>query len=80
MAFYKPDEELKLAFVTSKKIGNAVLRNKARRRLRALVLSYEKNIQNGKYIFVAKEKINENSYEKLKKDFIFAFKRLEILK
>lgn len=36
VAFYKPDEELKLAFVTSKKIGNAVLRNKARRRLRAL--------------------------------------------
>ncbi len=80
MAFFKPDEELKLAFVTSKKIGNAVQRNKARRRLRAFVLSYENNIKTGKYIFVAKEKINENDFDKLKKDFNFAFKRLEIFK
>lgn len=80
MAFFKPDEELKLAFVTSKKIGNAVQRNKARRRLRAFVLSYENNIKTGKYIFVVKEKINENDFDKLKKDFNFAFKRLEIFK
>jgi len=69
-----------LAFVTSKRVGNAVLRNKARRRLRALFLSYENKIKPGQYILVAKEKINENDYEKLKKDFNFAFKRLEILK
>lgn len=61
-------------------MGNAVLRNKARRRLRALFLSYEKQIQTGKYIFVAKETIHEKDFEGLKKDFNFAFKRLELFK
>ncbi|MFK2822470.1 ribonuclease P protein component [Arcobacter sp. YIC-80] len=80
VAFFSSDTNLKAAFVTSKKVGNAVLRNKARRRLRALFASYENQIQTGKYIFVAKNNINENDFNKLKKDFDFAFKRLNLFK
>jgi len=43
-------------------------------------LEYEKRIKPGKYIFVAKDKINERDYEGLKNDFNFAFKRLELFK
>jgi ribonuclease P protein component len=67
-------------FLTSKKIGNAVKRNKARRRMRALFNSYENKIIPGNYIFVAKNEINDNDFKKLKKDFDFALKRLELLK
>ncbi|RXJ54649.1 ribonuclease P protein component [Candidatus Marinarcus aquaticus] len=80
VAFYKPAQETYAAFVTSKRVGNAVHRNRARRRLRALFLSYENKTLTGKYIFVAKDKIHENDFAKLKKDFQFAFKRLELLK
>lgn len=62
-----PKNDLKLAFVASKKIGNAVLRAKAKRRLRAC-------------IFVAKNLIHDKNFQDLKRDFNFAFKRLEVLK
>jgi ribonuclease P protein component len=66
--------------VTSKKVGKAVVRNRARRRLRALFMQNEHKIKSGKYIFVAKASLNERNFEQLKKDFNFAFKRLELYK
>jgi len=48
--------------------------------MRALFATYETKIKSGKYIFVVKNNINENDFAKLKKDFDFAFKRLELLK
>ena len=54
-----PKNDLKLAFVASKKIGNAVLRAKAKRRLRACILDYEDRLNEGSYIFVAKNLIHE---------------------
>lgn len=66
--------------MTSKKVGNAVERNRARRRMRAVFLSYENKVLSGKYIFVVKDKIKERNYEELIKDFNFALKRLELLK
>jgi len=34
----------------------------------------------GKYIFVVKDKIIDRDFDELKRDFNFAFKRLELLK
>lgn len=48
--------------------------------MRAIFLSYENKVLSGKYIFVVKDKINDRDFEELKKDFNFAFKRLELLK
>ena len=75
-----PKNDLKLAFVASKKIGNAVLRAKAKWRLRACILDYEDRLKEGSYIFVAKNLIHEKNFQDLKRDFNFAFKRLEVLK
>ncbi|APW66276.1 ribonuclease P protein component [Poseidonibacter parvus] len=79
VAFFGSNDTLNAAFVTSKKVGNAVLRNKARRRMRALFATYENQIKSGKYIFVVKNTIHDKSFSQLKKDFDFAFKRLELL-
>ncbi|MFY4842906.1 ribonuclease P protein component, partial [Aliarcobacter butzleri] len=54
VAFFRTNTILKAAFVTSKKDGNAVNRNNARRRMRALYTSYENQLVVGNYIFVAK--------------------------
>ncbi|MDX4062363.1 ribonuclease P protein component [Aliarcobacter skirrowii] len=80
VAFFMPNLKSKFAFVASKKIGNAVLRAKAKRRLRATLLLYDNRLKDGSYIFVAKNPINEKSFIDLQKDFNFAFKRLELLK
>jgi ribonuclease P protein component len=67
---------LNVAFVSSKKVGNAVHRNRARRVLRALVLEKEKQLLNGKYIFVAKSELFERDHLTLQKDFNFAMNKL----
>jgi len=68
-----------MAFVASKKVGNAVKRAKAKRRLKALCTEYEKHIKAGKYILVAKEKLFKRNHLELKKDFIYAMKKLQLL-
>jgi len=73
-------DRLNIAFVSSKKVGNAVYRNRARRLLKALVLEKESKLKNGKYIFVAKNTIFEKKYINLQKDFNFAMKRLDLFK
>ncbi|CAI8236964.1 MAG: Ribonuclease P protein component [Arcobacter lacus] len=71
---------MQLAFITSKKVGNAVIRNKSRRRVRALVKDYEDNMIIGSYMFVMKNEINQKSHIQLKKDFQFAFRRMKLFK
>ncbi|RXJ79802.1 ribonuclease P protein component [Arcobacter sp. F2176] len=80
VAFFRSSEKLEIGFVTSKKVGNAVFRNKARRRLRAIVLENENKIITGKYVFVAKDELFNKSHTELQKDFNFAFKRLNLYK
>ncbi|RBQ29649.1 ribonuclease P protein component [Aliarcobacter vitoriensis] len=80
VAFFNLQTTTKIAFVASKKVGNAVARNLARRRMRAVLLTYDNKIKNGNYIFVAKSSIKDRNFIELKKDFDFAIKRLELLK
>ncbi|QKF82754.1 ribonuclease P protein component [Halarcobacter ebronensis] len=80
VAFFSPYENFHIAYVASKKVGNAIKRAKAKRVLRALCLENENKIQKGKYIFVAKEKLFEKSFEELKKDFNYAMKKLQLIK
>jgi ribonuclease P protein component len=57
-----------------------VVRNSAKRRLRAVFLEFEHKIQKGSYIFIAKDALNTRDFKGIKKDFEFAFKRLELFK
>jgi ribonuclease P protein component len=60
-------------------VGNAVKRNSARRRLKAIFQQYCNNIKNGRYILVAKDAIEQRVYEDLKKDFLFAVRRMNLI-
>ena len=70
MLFFLPqDTTNKVGFTATKKIGNAVKRNRAKRRLRALFREYSPSLKSGSYIFVAKQALEESSHEKLSSDF-----------
>ncbi len=45
-----------------------------------MLVSFEKKIISGNYIFVAKQNIFKRDVKELEQDFIFALKRLELLK
>ena len=70
---YKNNKLLNVSFVTKKKIGNAVKRNKIKRRLRNIMKDALKSINinlNYSYLFIAKKNIYDANY-KMIKDSIF---------
>jgi ribonuclease P protein component len=68
--FFLPQNGIhKIGFTATKKIGNAVKRNRAKRRLRALFCEHSDNLKDGTYIFVAKQSIVDIPHAKLEKDF-----------
>ncbi len=69
----------KVGFTASKKVGNSVKRNLARRRLKALFLELCGGLKSGSYIFVAKTKIDDMDYASLRKSLLWSFKRLNCL-
>ncbi len=79
--FFLPSNEIhKVGFTATKKIGNAVKRNRAKRRLRALFREFSNSLKDGTYIFVAKQEINEVTYQKLKNDFEKVLNRCNAIK
>ncbi len=80
--FFKKSEFQKFGFVTSKKVGNAVKRNRLRRLFREVVRNnmdrfYKKN----SYIIVAKKNCGEDffkiDYETIKKDILIGLNKNE---
>lgn len=79
--FFLPANEIhKVGFTATKKIGNAVKRNRAKRRLRALFREFSPSLKDGTYIFVAKQAINEATHQQLINDFQKILKRLNTTK
>tara|TARA_B100001121_G_scaffold287655_1_gene285134 strand:- start:1419 stop:1760 length:342 start_codon:yes stop_codon:yes gene_type:complete len=69
----KNNKLLNISFVAKKKIGNAVKRNKIKRRLRNIINDAVKSINmnlNYSYLFIAKKNIYDANY-KMIKDSIF---------
>jgi len=79
VVFYKSGLEKKVGFTASKKVGNSVKRNRARRRLKALFRELGDQLKSGSYVFVAKVKIDSMDYISLKKSLLWSFKRLNCL-
>lgn len=53
--FYLPNTpNISVGFTASKKVGNAVKRNRAKRRMRALFHRFEPQLAAGSYVLVAK--------------------------
>jgi ribonuclease P protein component len=74
--FYLPLEgEIKVGFTASKKVGNAVVRNHCKRRLRALYTEHSDQLRHGWYVWVAKGPLDSNEFEDVKRDFRYILKR-----
>ena len=76
----KDDKKLNISFVTKKKIGNAVKRNKIKRRLRNIMNEAVKKVEiNFDYSFlvIAKSSMLNNEYKNIKETL---FQNLEKIK
>jgi len=71
---------IRVGFTATKKVGNAVIRNRAKRRLRSVCLELLPKLgQSGTdYVFIARDKTTERPYEALLDDTEKALKRLAV--
>ncbi|WP_430395810.1 ribonuclease P protein component [Ferrovibrio sp.] len=71
---------IRIGFTASRKVGNAVLRNRARRRLKALARELlQVHAQPGHdYVLVARQATPERAYGDLRRDLEAALKRLKL--
>ena len=72
------DTALRVGFTATKKIGNAVVRNKAKRRLRACAaeLLPQYGLQGHDYVFIARAGTTLRNYADLKQDVKKALQKL----
>lgn len=56
-------------------MGNAVVRSRSKRRMRALFAEQCPHLNDGSYILVAKEALASTTYDQLQSDFIKMLKR-----
>ena len=76
----KDSKKLNISFVTKKKIGNAVRRNKIKRRLRNIMNDALKNLSinlNYSYLFIAKKSLLEEKYEKIKETLFIELNKIK---
>ncbi len=73
-------KKLNISFVTKKKIGNAVKRNKIKRRLRNIVNEAIKKISikfDYSYLVIAKSTMLNNEYTNIKEALFQSFKKIK---
>ena len=73
----KTYENQKFAFIASKKVGHAVFRNRAKRRLREIVRQLTINLDYD-VVFVAKKNINFEKYKTIQYKLIECLKTVNI--
>ncbi len=73
---------IRIGFTASKKVGNAVRRNRAKRRLRALVAEHlPTRAETGNdYVLIARAATVDRDFGDLTNDLLHALKRLKLLR
>ncbi len=82
IAFYlQQEKEKRFAVIASKKVGGAVARNKAKRRIKATFLpKLHKFGLLGDYVIIARRKIVSVEFEKIEADFAKFFESMQSVK
>ena len=70
----------KVGFTATKKLGNAVKRNRAKRKMRALFYEHSENLKDGIYVFVAKVGLFDASHSQFSNDFFKVLQRMKAFK
>lgn len=78
--FLADETQLKFAPIASKKIGNAVKRNKAKRRLRAIFTRLYPKLKNGSYIIMAKQNLIDANFSILSKNLAWSISKIGAFK
>ena len=76
----KNNKKLNISFVTKKKIGNAIKRNKIKRRLRSIINDAVKKISiklNYSYLVIAKPTMLNNDFKNIKKILFQEFRKIK---
>ena len=76
----KDKTKINISFVTKKKIGNAVKRNKIKRRLRNIINEAVKNISinyNYSFLVIAKPSMLNNEYKNIKETLFQDLKKIK---
>ncbi len=77
----KRDTERKLAFVSSKKVGNAVVRNKCKRWMKEIYRHLQALIPSHyDLIFISKRGLNQTDYDSVKTDISQTLKNKDLLR
>lgn len=69
-------KQKKIGIVANKKVGGAVIRNRSKRRVRAILQKYIPQLKNGFYVFVIRPSIVELSFQELESKITRCFKAL----
>lgn len=77
--FYKKTDTYKVGFVASKKVGNAVHRNRAKRLLRAHFIENIDLLSKGSYVLVAKPALLEENFLIVRKSYLHALRKCTAL-
>ena len=77
--FFKKNDAFTVGFVASKKVGNAVYRNRAKRLLRAHFIENIDLLTKGSFVFVAKPTLIKESHNVTKKAYLHALKKCSAL-